>query len=331
MNKPKALVTGANGFVGAYVVDLLVSRGFDVTILIRQSSNLKWLKDKSVKMNYGDLRDINSLTEAVKDQNYIFHIAAIVRAVKESDFDEINVQGTANLIQAIKTHNPSIKRVIFVSSQEAGGPASSTTPLTENDPAKPVSAYGRSKLACEQLFLDNKSALPVCILRPGIVYGPRDTALLTLFKTAIWKIKLSIGFRDQYISIVHVKDLANAIYLCATQALKSGAVYYVTDGNPTLTSKTLQSIILEAMGKSVAIPIYIPVIIFYFVCLILHGLQQLVKKAFWINLTRYHSYTQPFWLCDSSKIMAELGYKPEYTVQQGIKETLAWYKANNWI
>jgi dihydroflavonol-4-reductase len=123
-NKPIAVVTGANGFVGSHLVDHLIQKNFEVHCVVRKSSNLQWLEGKNLKIFDCGLFDKNGLREAFKEVNYIFHVAGVVKAKDEAGYFEGNVEATKVLLEVAEELKDQIKKFVVVSSQTVSGPAS---------------------------------------------------------------------------------------------------------------------------------------------------------------------------------------------------------------
>ena len=232
----KALVTGSNGFVGSHLVEDLLSRGYEVSCLVRKTSNLRWIEGLKVSFVYGELKDKESLKKAVKSQDFVFHLGGLTKAQNSNDYYKANHLGTKNLVEATLESNPGIKRFVYVSSQAAVGPGKDITPLNEDSPCNPVTDYGKSKLLGEKAVLSYKDKLPITIIRPSGIYGPRDTEIFIFFKLIKNHIKPLFGFRENYLSLVYVKDLVFGICLTAESKKAIGQTYFIADKNPITIS-----------------------------------------------------------------------------------------------
>ncbi|HEU5220286.1 MAG TPA: NAD(P)-dependent oxidoreductase, partial [Gemmatimonadales bacterium] len=164
----KALVTGGTGFVGHHLIDALLRRGDSVTALVRTPARAAGLAERGVRLVPGDLGDSASLADAARNQDIIYHLAGLVAARNESEFRRVNRDGATRLVKA--AGEVSAARVVLVSSMAAAGPTPRGTRLTGLEPARPVTAYGRSKLAGEEAV--KSGPLRWTILRPPAVYGP---------------------------------------------------------------------------------------------------------------------------------------------------------------
>ncbi|NOT07000.1 MAG: NAD(P)-dependent oxidoreductase, partial [Gemmatimonadales bacterium] len=204
----KVLVTGATGFVGGHLVDALLRRGDTVTALVRSRAKGEALAKRGVTPAPGDLADDAALRAAARGQEVVYHLAGLVAAHSEAEFQTVNADGTARLVAAVAAGAPSA-RLVLVSSMAAAGPSPAGGKLTGTEPARPVTAYGRSKLAGERAVAEGP--LPWTILRPPAVYGPGDLELLRVFKATAFGAVPVFGGGGQELSMVYGPDLAEAI------------------------------------------------------------------------------------------------------------------------
>ncbi|MEO8447108.1 MAG: NAD(P)-dependent oxidoreductase, partial [bacterium] len=174
----KALVTGATGFVGSHLVDRLIEKNYEVYCLKRKTSSTKWLDGKNVKFVEGDLFSNEALGNCIREMDYVFHVAGLVKAKTKQGFYHGNTEATKNLLEITYKVNPGIKKFIFISSQAAAGPTLTDKPKDENDKPEPITTYGITKLKAEEEVEKYKDKFPVTIIRPPAVFGPRDTEIL---------------------------------------------------------------------------------------------------------------------------------------------------------
>src|ERR1700722_7323493 len=244
----KVLVTGASGFLGSHVAEQLSRDGHDVRALVRKSSNRDFLERlERIEFAYGGVEGAEKAAEAVKGVDAIVHSAGLVKARSAEEFHRTNVEGTRNLVEAAKKHAPKLRRFVFVSSLTDAGPSLDGVPL-EGDGAGPVTHYGRSKLDAERVVLAVKDAIPVTILRPSIIYGPRDHEILVFFKSVKTGVLPTVGKGDTTMSMVFGSDCAEACIKAITADVPSGAVYFVDDGEP-YPFRPLVEGIEAALGK----------------------------------------------------------------------------------
>lgn len=325
----KALVTGANGFIGSFLVEKLLEQDFEVTCLVRKTSNLRWINKLPVRFEFGDATNYDSLIKPVKDMDYIFHCGGIVRARKENDFFRVNYSGTENLLEACRKHNPKLKRFIYVSSQAAAGPAFDGNPVTETDPAKPISNYGRSKLKGEEITLEYAKHFPTTIVRPPSVYGPRDSDILTIFKYVNSGFKPKIGKKEKKISIVHVSDLVRGIILAAQHKKAENEIFFIAnEQNFSLTEfMNLIANVMDKKGLVITVPEFMLDVAAFFS----ENLARITGKVAIVNRDKVREMKQQYWLVDSSKAKNLLGFSPIIDMKQGLKETYLWYQQQGWL
>lgn len=325
----KALVTGANGFAGSHLVEALLKRGYEVICLVRKTSNLSFLSGLEIEYRYGDVTDIESLRKVLEGVDFIFHLAGLTKAKNKEDYFKANARGTKNLMQTCLESNPYIKKFIYVSSQAAVGPCKDFFPLNENAKCEPITDYGRSKLQGEKEVLSFKNKLPITIVRPPAVYGPRDKDILFFFQTVNKGIIPLFGFKESYISLIYVKDLARGIILTAENQKSSGQVYFIADEKVYSWSEAGR-IIQKSLGVK-AFKLRIPKSLLFAFASFSEMVSRLKGESALINLQKANELNQRFWLCDISKAKNELGFSPEYDLEKGALETIKWYKENKWL
>lgn len=325
----KAFVTGATGFVGSHLVDLLLENGFEVSCLKRKTSSLKWLEGKEVKFFEGDLYSNNVLEEALKDVDYVFHIAGLVKAKNKEEFERGNNLATRNLIEITARVNPNIKKFIHLSSLAVCGPNPGNKPLTEDYIPKPITTYGRTKREAEKEVLKFRDKIPVVILRPPAIYGPRDTEIFVYFKTFASGLNSIIGFDDKYLSILHVKDVVSAIYLAAVKETKSGDIFFISSDRE-YNWDDIGKVTSKAMNKK-AIKLRIPHAVVYTVGAITDIIYKFSKSAPTLNLEKCKDITRSGWFASNLKSKKLLGFRESFTLEEGFKDTYEWYKKQGWL
>jgi nucleoside-diphosphate-sugar epimerase len=319
----KALVTGATGFIGSHLCEELVKRGYEVTCLVRKTSNLKWIEDLNLNLVKGDCTNLESLLDAVSDSDYILHVAGLTKSRSEDDFFCINTKGTENLIKAVYERNPKLKRFVYLSSLSAAGPSKNGTPLQENSSPSPVSNYGRSKLEGEKAVLKYKDLIPVTILRPPAVYGPRDKDLLIFFK--VLKKGIFPDWGKCYYSLLYVDDLIQGIILSAETREAEGKIYFLSD-NRCYTNEEIANEISSALNTKV-IRLKLPRFIMPFCSFI----GERINKHGIINRDKMRELSYSHWICDPEKAREEIGFKPKVGLKEGIKWTADWYRIHRWL
>ncbi|MBM4135834.1 MAG: NAD(P)-dependent oxidoreductase [Nitrospira sp.] len=321
----KALVTGATGFIGSHLCEELVKRGYEVSCLIRETSDLRWLEGIELKCITADCTNIKLLFDAVVGFDYIFHLAGLTKALSESDFFFINAEGTENLIRAVSEKNPDLKRFLYLSTLAAVGPSKNGSPIREDAEPSPVSSYGKSKLKGERAVLQYKDSIPITILRPPAVYGPRDKDFLPFFKM----IKKGI-FPDWgkcYYSMLYVDDLIQGIILSAESREAEGEIYFLSD-NRFYSNEELAIEISSALNAQLKITrLRIPRCIMPVVAYI----GEKIQRQGIINRDKVKELNYTHWICDSQKAREEFGFTPNVGIKEGIKWTADWYRIHRWL
>jgi nucleoside-diphosphate-sugar epimerase len=328
-----AVVTGSSGFIGSHLVDALLARGATVRALVREGS-LATALDPRVERSVVDLLDDRSVREADAwdGATHVFHLAGVTKRRTLAQFRYGNVVPTANVLAAAAARGGSAPpRVVLASSQAAAGPAPALErPVREDDPARPIEGYGRSKLEAEQAVRLHEGRLAVAIVRPASVYGPRDRDFLRVFRLATGPIALHAVPRDHVFSIVHVNDVVSALLFAAEHPGAAGRTYFVANEAPT-TWRDLYATIARAASARPALDVQLPL-----PALALAGAagDALSMLTGWFSLANGHKtrLAKPrWWICDSHRIRAELGWQPTRTLQEGVEETYLWYLKAGWM
>lgn len=322
-----AVVTGSSGFIGSHLVDALLARGATVRALVREGSAMDAL-DARVQRSVVDLLDSRSVREAPawEGATHVFHLAGVTKRRTLAQFRGGNVLPTANVLAAAAARGGSTPpRVVVVSSQAAAGPASAADrPVREDDPPRPIEAYGASKLEAEQATRLHEGVLPMTIVRPAAVYGPRDRDFLRVFRLAARPVAVHAIPRDHAFSIVHVADTVTALLLAAESPAAVGRTYFVADEAPT-TWRALYAEIARAAGVTTRIELQVPLRAVALAGVAGDAVSMLTGWHSLANGNKTRLARPRWWLCDASRARAELGWAPGMTLQRGVRETYLWY------
>jgi len=323
----KALITGASGFVGSHLTERLIKEGFEVFCLRRRDSDTRWLEGLKVRFVHGDCCEKDSLKGSIKDFDYIFHLAGIIKANSEREFYRVNEDGTANLIEAVERYSPNVKRFVYLSSLSAYGPVLEGDTPSEKGLPHPVSNYGKSKLKGEEIVLKYSPKMPVCVLRPSVVYGPRDRQFRLFFKL------INRGFipywGDGNTSLVYIDDLIEAIILSAKRDNAVGEIYFISDGKVYHNTEIIDEI-ASALGKKV-LRVRLPRHLLPLIGIFADTIGKIKGVASIINKDKIREIMYNNWICDITKAKRELGFNPVVGIKEGMKWTAEWYRANRWI
>lgn len=328
-DKQTAVVTGANGFVGSHLVDLLLENNYIVRCITRKSSNLKWLKDKDVQIFDSGLMDKEGLRKAFNGADYIYHVAGVVKSKKPEGYFKGNVDTTRALLETAVEFKGTIKKFLIVSSQTAAGPSYNGKVITEDDPCNPITTYGRSKLAEEELAKSFMNLLPITICRAPAVFGDRDTEIFIFFRTFNKGLMTTIGFDKKLISLIYVKDLVKG-FMLAAESLKSAGQTYFISSEKYYSWDEIGNITSKVLGKN-PVKIKVPHSMVYFIAAIAQFFAIFSNKPATLNLEKARDLTRNAWICDTSKAIRELNYHQSFPLEEGIKRTCDWYKSQNWL
>jgi len=324
-----SVVTGASGFVGSTLVDYLISKGHHVRCILRSTSSRKWIENKPVEIFDCGLFDRDELKEVLKDADYLFHVAGVVKSKTEEGYMKGNVETTRTLLDVLCEVNPNIKKVVITSSLTACGPSLDGKPCTEKTLEHPMTRYGKSKFFQEQLVKSYMDKLPISIVRAPAVYGPRDTEIYLVLKTYKQGLMTLVGFNKKQLSLVHVDDLVEGHYLAAVSTNSKGETYFIAS-EKIYDWVQIGEIISKAMGKK-ALTVRIPHSIVYLVASIAEFFSLFSSKAATFNIEKARDFVQQYWTCDISKATEELGFKPKISLEDGMMGTVEWYRKMKWL
>jgi nucleoside-diphosphate-sugar epimerase len=328
----KILITGANGFIGSFLVEEALRRNYDVYAGVREGSNREYLSDSRINFFEMDYSSSEALRDKFSDApkfDFIIHNAGLTKAVKKSDYLTVNFEYTKNIIDSLVSQNKVPEKFIYMSSLAAFGPAdeSELSMVKLTDTPRPVTSYGRSKLESEK-YLMGMEDFPYLIIRPTAVYGPREKELYTFFKLINRNMEPYIGLKKQYLTFIYIKDLAKAVFH-ATESDAVNKAYFVSDGG-SYDSKTLGKIIKTQLHKK-TLTFNIPVGLARFVAFMAEKTNNLTGKLSVLNLEKMNELESVNWKCDIQPLTNETGFLADYDLNDGITETIAWYKKANWL
>jgi nucleoside-diphosphate-sugar epimerase len=328
----KILITGASGFIGSFIVEEALKRGFETWAAVRKSSSREWLKDERIHFIELNLSSKAQLVEQLRgmDFDYVVHAAGVTKCLNKADFHRINTEGTKNLAEALLEVKMPLKRFVFVSSLSIFGAIKEQEPyeeIRESDTPQPNTEYGRSKLEAEQFLAT--TTLPYIILRPTGVYGPREKDYFIMAKSIKGHSDFAVGYKRQDITFVYVKDVVQAVFLALDKG-ENGRQYFLSDGE-VYQSTTFSDLIHEELGRPWWIRITAPVWVLRIVTFFGEYIGRMTGKVTALNNDKYNILKQRNWRCDIQPAIDELGYQPTVKLEQGVKETIQWYKEHGWL
>lgn len=325
----KVLVTGASGFLGGHLTELLTAKGLEVVAMVRKTSDISLLDRLGLEKHVADLTDPQSLRTAVRGADAVIHLAAYYTFHGKNElYDLVTVQGTKSILSACLKEG--VTRFIYCSSTEAIG-AVDDIPAREDHPPNPQNEYGRSKLRAECVLREYDGKLETTIVRPSGIYGPRNLDDISYyFITSCTKnslpTRILIEHGSAVVQFVHVKDVAQGFYLALTNANSIGKTYFISE-DKWHTYREVYEIISRITGrrpptfnlsKSAAKMLIYPV----FIAKSVFGEWSFLWDPKTVDaVTSNRAYS-------IEKAKTELGYSPKYTLEDGLKETIQWYRDN---
>ncbi len=325
----RVLLTGASGFVGGHLVERLLSRGYRVRCLLRNASPTRHLPLDAIKVARGDLVSGEGLTAALEGSEVVIHAAGVTKALSAAHYYAGNRDATANLVRACLDAAAPPERFVLVSSLAAVGPSADGALLDEDADPHPVSDYGRSKLEAEAVV--RTSALAGCsvIVRPPVVYGPRDTDVYQVFRAAARGAFFRVGRREAYFSAIYATDLADGIVRAAESTRAGGRAYFLTYPEPAAWSEfaALAGAVLGRRVRRVTVPYRLA----WLAGLAAETGARLRGKPGIISRAKIAEARHRYWICGHTRAAEELGFRAPTSLAEGVARTIAWYREAGWL
>jgi dihydroflavonol-4-reductase len=314
------LVTGGTGFIGSHLLERLSALGEGVRALVRRPVRLP----AGVECVSGELVTGAGLQEALEGVDTVIHLAGVTKALRTEDYYTGNAGATRNLAQAIAGR---AIRLVHVSSLAAIGPSENGAPVTEETAPHPPVTYGKSKLEAEQVV--RQFAPEAVIVRPAVVYGPRDTDVFKLLQSVSRGIVVEIAGGERRFSAIYVKDLVEGILAAARTPRAAGRSYFLAHPK-TLSWGDLSNVAARIMRRTPRVlTIPLPVALAIGACA--EAMARLTGKPSIVSREKIREARYPFWTCDTSRASRELNFTAATSIDAGLGETLAWYKEAGWL
>jgi len=325
------LVTGGTGFLGSHVVEQLARSGRKVRALVRTTSDTSFLRSLAgVELASGSVEDASSVREAARGATGIVHAAGLVKARSRDEFMRTNLGGTENLLQAALENRATLTRFVLVSSLAALRPSQGDgEPIPEDAEPRPVTDYGRSKLAAEQAALAKRAELPLVILRPPAIYGPRDREILAFFKSIKLGILPLLGPTRNKLSMIYGEDCAAACIAALGAPVASGSAYHVDDG-AVHTMQELIEMTEAAMGRRARLRFHLPRRLVATAALGAELYGRATDRAVMLTRDKLNELFEQ-WVCDGARARGALGWEPRVSFDDGIQRTVRWYRQAGWL
>ena len=328
----KILITGASGFIGSFIVEEALKRGFETWAAVRKSSSREYLQDERIRFIELNLSSKAQLVEQLRDKafDYVVHAAGVTKCLNKADFHRINTEGTKNLVEALLEVKMPLKRFVFVSSLSVFGAIKEKLPydeIRESDTPQPNTAYGKSKLEAEQYLAS--TTLPYIILRPTGVYGPKEKDYFIMAKSIKQHTDFAVGYQRQDITFVYVTDVVQAVFL-ALEKGENGRKFFLSDGE-VYQSTTFSDLIHEALGRPWWLRITAPVWVLRIITFFGEYVGRMTGKVTALNNDKFNILKQRNWRCDIEPARRELGFEPKVKLAEGVKTTIKWYQDHGWL
>ena len=319
MERKRILITGASGFIGSFLCEESLKRGFSTWAALRATSSRRWLQKPDLQFITLDLTNRTALRQQLKGCgvrfDVVIHAAGATKCLKAEEFDFHNYQCTRNLVEALMEADLMPHQLIYLSSLSATY----------------GSTYGNSKLKAEQWLHDTLDAsnTGLVVFRPTGVYGPREKDYFMMAQSIARHVDFSVGFEPQILTFVYVNDLVGAIMAAVERGVSEGT-FNVTDGGE-YASRTFSDLIQQELGVKHVLHITAPLWLLKVISVISEEWGKLTGKPSTLNRDKYKMMAQRDWRCDIRPMIEVLGYQPQWQLPRGVKETIAWYKKENWI
>ncbi len=311
------LVTGASGFVGRHVVDALMRRGHRVWGLARRAPLVE--RTPSISWVSGSVTEADSYATAIAEVDCVIHLAAVLATRRASEYEHTNVHGTRVLLDACLQQRGRIGHVVIVSSVAAMGPKHDGTLLSETDPCRPQSVYGRSKLGAERVAAAYGERLPITILRPAFVYGRGDTRAADHLRTLLLSLDRPWKTPIVQLSFVHVSDFADVCVRMATAESVNRGTYLLADP-AACTWDEVRTAVVRALEVLAAQGRIAPGVA-----------DHVLARARALDVVNRGCSRLEYWGCDTTKARKALGFRGTRSLRIGALEAIGAYAAEGFF
>ena len=330
----RVLVVGAGGFIGGFIAQEALNRGYETWVAVRETTSRRWLGDERlnfVVLDYDDEQSMaQSLSEALPEGqrwDYIVYNLGATKCVNFADFNRINYLYLRSFTETLRKTDKMPQRLLFMSSLSALGPGDEKNyePLTNRTIPNPNTRYGVSKIKAET-YLETCSDVPWTIFRPTGVYGPHEKDYLMMIKSIDSHWDFGVGFRRQMLTFIYVEDLVNAIFdaIDKPETLKKK---YIISEPKAYTQKQFRNIVSKELGGKWVIPMKLPMWIVYAASVVAERIGTLKGKPSTLNRDKFRIMRQRNWNCDVTDAIRDFGFNPQYPLERGVHETVKAYLA----
>ena len=345
----KILITGASGFIGSFLCEEGLKRGMETWAGMREHSSRRWLQHEKLNFAFLDMtheeklrKQLATYQKKVGKWDVIIHAAGATKCLKREDFDLHNYQCTKNLVNSLEALDMLPEQFLYVSSLSVLGPireeqnADGTyNDMVASDTPEPNTAYGESKVKSEEFLAEKRiksnGKFHYTIFRPTGVYGPREKDYFMMAKSIKQHIDFAVGYKKQVITFVYVRDLVAAIFASiGKNEVANGKIYLVSDGC-NYDSRAFSDLIQKELGVKNVLHIKAPLWLLKGISAVAESFSKLTRKPSTLKGDKYRIMCQRNWQCDITPLKEDLGFVPEWQLERGVKECIAWYKEHKWI
>jgi nucleoside-diphosphate-sugar epimerase len=321
-----ALVTGGSGFIGSHVVEELLARELRVRCIAR--NNLRWLSGLPVEIVHANFENRREIDDSMRGVDFVFHIAGTTKAKTREAYRKGNIESTRVLLEAAAQEG-SVQKFCFISSLAAVGPSTEGVPATESTVCHPITAYGRSKREAELLCESFATRVPITIVRPPAVYGPRDRDVFELFRWVGYGLKPIIGKEEKRFSSTFAPDLAKGIVEATLSKKTIGGTYFIAD--PIVHSLSEQVEMISQLVHRKPISIHFPTPLLYAVAGIVEAISFFGPRPAVLSVDKARDLLQAHWECSPEKIRRDIGFVCSTPLRDGLAKTYVWYREQGWL
>lgn len=327
----RVLVVGAGGFIGGFIAQEGLRRGYETWVVVRETTSRRYLTDERlhfIVLDYDNKENLAGvLTSALPDSekwDYVIYNLGATKCANFLDFNRINYRYLRTFIEVLRENKLVPSKFLFMSSLSAIGPGDEKdyTPITSSMIPNPNTRYGLSKIKAET-YIETLSEFPYIIFRATGVYGPHEQDYLMMIKSIDSHWDFGVGYRKQLLTFIYVDDLVVAMY----DALESDAVNkkYIISEDACYTQKQFREIVAKELGVKWVIPMKLPMWIVYIASFVAEKWGLARMKPSTLNRDKFKIMKQRNWSCDVSDAKRDFGFNPKFSLTDGVKATVKAY------
>lgn len=333
----KILITGAGGFIGGHLVTEALERGHEVWAAVRATTSREFLSDERIHFIVLDFTSDEALERVLGEHisthgpwDYVVHNLGATKAANYLDFERVNYGYMRLLVDTLRGLNALPRVFLLMSSLSVMGAGDETgyTPFDDRSIPLPNTRYGVSKLKAET-YLQQVEGMPYTIFRCTGVYGPHERDYFLMIKSIKRGVDFGVGFSKQLLTFIYVKDLAVAVM----DALERGPLrraYYISEPR-SYTQAEFRGLVCRLLDKRWVLPVKCPLWLVRAVCAVGERWGRYSGKAVTLNSDKYNILAQRNWQCDITSARRDFGFNPQYDLERGLSETIAWYREAGWL